>query len=120
MKYCPYCGKQIDEQDVFCRFCGEKLPKKATNGTLDTTEETKATTVIKVVNEDKPKKPQEMKDVSIWWGILGFFIPLVGLIVFLDNYHSNPARAKICGIPALVGFLLNLVITFMYYHYWYM
>lgn len=45
---------------------------------------------------------------SIGWGVLGFFIPLVGLILFLVWRTSKPQSAKVAGIGALIGFCLGL------------
>ncbi len=31
--YCPKCGKQIDDNSVYCRFCGYKIKKEETTAT---------------------------------------------------------------------------------------
>ena len=43
------------------------------------------------------------------WGVLGFFIPLVGLILFLAWMRKKPRASKASGIGALVGFILQLL-----------
>lgn len=43
------------------------------------------------------------------WGLLGFFIPLVGLILFLVWRKEKRKAAKASGIGALIGFLLGIV-----------
>ena len=48
---------------------------------------------------------------SIGFAILGFFIPLVGLILFLVYESKRPQRAKSAGIGALVGFITKIVIS---------
>ena len=45
---------------------------------------------------------------SIGWAILGFFIPLVGLILFLVWKNTKPKCAKMAGIGALVGVCINI------------
>ena len=56
MAYCPYCGESVrDDQDV-CLACGTELRD-----------------LKEVFDEDGSQ---------IGWGILGFFLPLVGLILF--------------------------------------
>ena len=40
---------------------------------------------------------------SFGWAVLGFFIPLVGLILWLVWKDSKPKNAKMAGIGALVG-----------------
>ena len=51
---------------------------------------------------------------SFGWAVLGFFIPLVGLILFLVWRKTKPKSAKNAGIGALVGFCLNLLTYFIY------
>jgi hypothetical protein len=41
--------------------------------------------------------------------VLGFFFPLVGLILWLVWKNQYPLRANSCGIGALTGFIVNLV-----------
>lgn len=31
MKKCPYCTKEIDNDSVFCIYCGKKVMKEGTN-----------------------------------------------------------------------------------------
>jgi predicted nucleic acid-binding Zn ribbon protein len=52
-----------------------------------------------VINQVKDK-------ASIGFGILSFFIPLVGLILFLVWKKDAPLKAKFCGIGALIGFII--------------
>lgn len=48
---------------------------------------------------------------SIGWAILGFFIPIVGLILFLVWKNTKPQCAKMAGIGAIVGFCLGLIMN---------
>lgn len=48
---------------------------------------------------------------SIGWAILGFFIPIVGLILFLVWKNTKPQCAKMTGIGAIVGFCLGLIMN---------
>lgn len=43
------------------------------------------------------------------WGLLGFCIPLVGLILFLVWKDSKPKTAKTAGIGALVSVIIAVV-----------
>ena len=45
------------------------------------------------------------------WGLLGFCIPIVGLVLFLTWKTSKPKSAKAAGIGALV----SVVIVVIYY-----
>lgn len=44
------------------------------------------------------------------WGLLGFCIPLVGLILFLVWKDDQPNNAKAAGIGALIGFVLSILV----------
>lgn len=46
---------------------------------------------------------QPQDDGSVGWGILGFFIPLVGLILFLVWKNEKPKSAKAAGTGALIS-----------------
>lgn len=43
------------------------------------------------------------------WGLLGFCIPVVGLILFLIWKDQKPKTAKAAGIGALVSVILAVV-----------
>lgn len=46
---------------------------------------------------------------------LGFFIPLVGLILFLVDRNTRPQRARSAGMGALVGFLGGIAVTAFFF-----
>lgn len=48
---------------------------------------------------------------SFGWAVLGFFFPLVGLILFLVWKDSMPLSAKKAGIGALVGVISEAVLA---------
>ena len=56
--------------------------------------------VAKNYGEDSP---------SFGYALLGFFIPLAGLIIYIVNYKKTPAKAKSAGYGALVGVISNIV-----------
>lgn len=43
------------------------------------------------------------------WGLLGFCIPIVGLILFLVWKDQKPKTSKAAGIGALVSVILGVV-----------
>ena len=54
--------------------------------------------------QPQPGYSQQSNDSgSFGWAVLGFFIPLVGLILWLVWKDSKPKSAKMAGIGALVG-----------------
>ena len=86
MKYCKNCGKELHDAAVICPHCG--VPQE--------------------------KMPDPADSGSIGCGILGFLIPLVGLILYLAWKGPKPASARMAGIGALIGFLMNLFILFIF------
>ena len=45
------------------------------------------------------------------WGVLGFFFPVVGLILFLVWLKNKKKASKAAGIGALIGFILSIILT---------
>lgn len=83
--YCKNCGQQIDEKTTYCPYCG-------TNTAIDSS--------------------AHMNDApSAGFAVLGFFIPLVGLILYLVYESKQPKRAKSAGKGALIGLITKIVIS---------
>ena len=55
-----------------------------------------------------PQKPQKG---GFGWALLGFFIPLAGLILFLCWKKKQPGKARSAGRGALIGFITSIVLT---------
>lgn len=51
----------------------------------------------------------EKKKTNIGWGILGFFIPIVGLILFLVWKKNKRESAKAAGVGALIGVIFSIL-----------
>lgn len=84
--YCKNCGQSVDTTSVFCSHCGAKLDNRY------------------AVHNDDDKS-------SFAFGLLGFFIPLAGFILFLVYEGKRPKRAKCAGKGALIGFVTKIVIS---------
>lgn len=54
--------------------------------------------------------PQPADTGSFGWGVLGFFFPLVGLILFLVWKDEKPVSAKQAGMGALVSVIVDAVL----------
>lgn len=46
---------------------------------------------------------------SFGWAVLGFIIPLVGLVLFLAWNNVKPKCAKMAGMGALVSVILGII-----------
>ena len=86
--YCRNCGKNIDDSATYCINCGTRFDNN--NKGID-------------------------DHSSCGFAILGFFIPIVGLILFLIYEGKNPKRAKSAGKGALIGFITEIVLSIIYY-----
>jgi hypothetical protein len=82
-RYCTKCGKEIDDEAIICVNCG--------------------------CSTTPTKKNVEPDSDSVGWGFLGFFIPLVGLILWLVWKDEAPKKAKSLGIGALVSVCIDVV-----------
>lgn len=79
--YCKNCGKEIDDKASFCIHCG-------------------------VAVEDN----QFVKDNGgFGWALLGFCIPIVGLVLFLVWKDTKPNTAKSASIGALVSVIIAAI-----------
>ena len=92
--FCKNCGNVIDENSLYCNNCGTRL-------------------------ETVQKQNFTEDDSSLGFAIIGFFIPLVGLILFLIYEGKKPKRAKSAGKGALTGFvtriMLSIILVVLYF-----
>ena len=84
--YCKNCGRIVDDTSLYCNNCGARIDNKSNA----------------IVSEDSS---------SFGFAILGFFIPIVGLILFLIYEGKKPKRAKSAGKGALIGFITKIVLS---------
>ena len=82
MAFCKYCGAQIDDNAVVCTSCGVA----------------------------QNTAPAVVDKGGFGWGLLGWCVPIVGLILFLVWKDTKPKTAKAAGIGALVSVILGVVI----------
>lgn len=61
-------------------------------------------------NNPQVEEKKESGKAPVILRILSFFIPLLGLILFIANISENKEYAKSCGIPALIGFIIAILI----------
>ncbi|MBU1145526.1 MAG: zinc ribbon domain-containing protein [Firmicutes bacterium] len=82
--YCPKCGSQVTENQDFCLNCGKALSHDSNDSSSGYS-----------VNEGS----------TIGFGVLGFFIPLAGIILFIIWKDKRPKASKSAGIGAVIGFV---------------
>lgn len=67
-------------------------------------------------NKTHPRIEGDKTRGSIGYGFLGFFVPLVGFIIFLVWRDKEPGNSKVSGIGALIGLIFwSVVPTVLYF-----
>ena len=79
MAFCRNCGAEIDDKAVICPKCGVA------------------------------QAPIANDTGSFGWCVLGFCIPLVGLILFLVWRDTKPLTSKAAGKGALISVIIGVV-----------
>ena len=87
---CQNCGKELPVGTKFCSNCGAKIEQ---------------TDYVAQNNQIQ----QNNEGSTVGWGILSFFFPIVGLILFLSWKKTKPKAAKTSGIGALIGLIIGIV-----------
>ena len=96
MPYCSKCGTEVDFNTEYCPKCG--APQSTSS------------------YHSAPTRPADPYDSgSIGWFILGFFVPIIGLILFILWSSDRPSDAKMSGLGALVSVILSIVFTVIYF-----
>lgn len=88
--FCSKCGKEVNDDAVVCVHCGCAIENRKTS--------------VEASN-DAPNPG---------FAVLGFFIPLVGLILYLIHQDTAPLKAKSAGKGALIGFCVDIVLSIVY------
>ena len=86
MHYCPNCGREVDPNAYVCLNCGFKLKD---NGYDDSG--------------------------NIGWGILGYFVPLAGLVLFIALKDTKPRTAKMAGKGALISVIVHTILSILFF-----
>ncbi len=91
--YCKNCGSEIANDCKVCPHCGQVVNAS--------------------IGQKSNYNPQN--ESTIGWAILGFFLPLVGLILYLAWQSEYPKKAKSAGKGALVGFIFSIASSILSY-----
>lgn len=88
MPYCQSCGTELKEHQDVCLSCGTMVKKTTAVSSIDTG--------------------------GFGWGLLGFCIPIVGLILFLVWRTEKPRTSSAAGKGALISVILGIVLYVIY------
>ncbi|MBQ7835903.1 MAG: zinc ribbon domain-containing protein [Clostridia bacterium] len=89
MAYCKHCGSEVNENAYACVKCGCAL-------------------------KDEPTKSSTSDIPAFLWGILGYFVPVAGLILWILWKGERPLDAKAAGLGALINTILSVVLITVY------
>lgn len=129
--FCRYCGKEIADDAVFCQHCGKRQQQETYSADGQNTQNN-AQSAEGAYGQDgrnpnahngasgqgydpygpnggyygRPPYYPEPDIPSFGWGVLGFFFPLVGLILYLVWQQTMPNRARMCGKGALISVIV--------------
>ncbi|HBY65613.1 MAG TPA: hypothetical protein DEG42_04420 [Acholeplasmataceae bacterium] len=85
MPYCPNCGTQVRETQNICQDCGNNL------------------------NFTKQKIKIEEENSTFGYAVLGFVMPLVGLVLYLIWLEEKPKASRSAGVGALVRVIFSII-----------
>lgn len=121
---CPHCGGVI--KTIFNFNNGEN----PTSFTVSDTGGTNRNDLVQGVNYTLPSNGRNVQNGglgasstqvqsakeggTVGWGILGFFLPIVGFILWLVWKDEHPARSRSAGIGCLVSVCLGVVGSIIY------
>jgi hypothetical protein len=86
MPFCQHCGQEVEVNQEVCLSCGRAV--KPSLGT---------------------SKVQSNDEGGFLWGLLGFCIPIIGLILYLVWMNDRPNTAKSAGMGALISVGISIV-----------
>jgi uncharacterized membrane protein YvbJ len=90
MAYCQNCGSELNQGADVCLSCGKSITPTTSYNATNTTSNSEA---------------------NFGWGCLGFFIPLIGFILYLV-WLSDPNK-KEAGKAAGLGALISIGLVFL-------
>lgn len=96
--YCEKCGQFVQDGASFCQNCGNSL-KHSYN-------EFNYSNDNNIYENDKP---------NFWFALLGFIIPIVGLILFIAYEGKQPKKAKSAGKGALISVIIKVIISVVFF-----
>jgi len=133
--FCKNCGEQLDDLALACPKCGAATatqtpppPPQYQQPTYQQPQYQQPTYQQPAYQQPTYQQPvyqqpqyQQYQQAPVadvpnfGFKLLGFCIPLVGLILYLVWKDQKPITAKAVGKAALIGFIVGIVLSIAYY-----
>ena len=118
MRKCSSCKHQVTDNYEACPYCGsfnlvqEEVKYDSSyvqrGSLMEQMEESRRQNMQ--YNNYYNNRQQEYDSGSIGWTVLGFFIPIVGFILYFVWKNNKPCCAKMSLIGGVIGFILNCIL----------
>lgn len=113
MPYCRKCGSKIEQDDIFCEFCGAKQREKQTQPVESEQESKEKIEIAPIIHTDYLEQaiPQQSgKNKTNWVAIISIAALLVGLITLgvlygIQTVNLNKANDNIAELESDVSSL---------------
>ena len=113
--FCRHCGKELPESAQFCPYCGKSAETAGESQAQPGNYGNNGYNGYEHPQQGAPYPPRPYpnpQDIySGGWIALGFFFPLVGLILYLVWQTELPNRARACGKGALIGVIVYVALV---------
>ena len=117
---CEKCGTTIPEGSRFCPTCGAAVSSFGTTQSFEAGSSQQGYNQQGYTQQGYTQQPYynapqtapaQPDAPSTGFGILSFFFPLVGLILYLVWKDDSPLKAKSAGKGALIGLIVSVVMV---------
>lgn len=92
MAFCQHCGGEVHSDAAICVHCGRTLQQVQQPSTLSSIQD----------------------EGGFLWGLLGFLVPVAGLVIYLIWKQERPNNARAAGIGALVNVGIGIAFFILY------
>lgn len=94
---CKNCGFKNDDKNSYCSNCGKKLEFEV------------------VSNLNNNNNLNNSDTGSFGWLVLGFFIPIAGLVLYITWRTTSPKNAKKAGLGALIKTIFSFLLFIFFF-----
>lgn len=116
---CSSCGNNLYGNKVKCPFCGEPISKSGytsnnnqmNNNNVYKTSNSNSGSNYNSSGSNHSKLPSSADTGGAGWGLLGFCVPLVGIILYFVFKDEKPNTAGASLTGAIIGIVLYVLVN---------